>query len=56
MPRAMTFVVISTFSLPSRKPSMMASRSCASLAPCSDATLCPSAVIRCEMRSAVCRC
>lgn len=45
----------STLSRPSRKPSMIASRSRESFAPCKEATLCPSAVIRCEMRSAVCR-
>lgn len=35
---------------------MIASRSRESFAPCKEATLCPSTVIRCEMRSAVCRC
>ena len=34
---------------------MIASRSRESFAPCKEATLCPSAVIRCEIRSAVCR-
>ena len=46
----------STLSRPSRNPSMIASRSRESFAPCREATLCPSTVIRCEMRSAVCRC
>ncbi len=45
-----------TFSRPSLKRSMIASLSAASLAPCKDATLCPSTVIRWDILSAVCRC
>lgn len=45
-----------TLSLPDLKASMTVSRSIASFAPCNDATLCPSAVIRFEILSAVCRC